>query len=410
MASAQDAAGTDLSEVRQRGKPSNKEIAARHDESAGCEVTDSIERVFESEPVPSWREQVTLRALVVSAFLAVVFSLIVMKLSLTAGIIPSLNVSAGLLGYFFLRLWTAPFKKLKQPFTRQENTVIQTCVVAAYGIAFSGGFGSYLFGMSATVASQAAEENNKDNIKEPRLAWMIGFLFLVSFVGLFALVPLRKVMIIDYKLTYPSGTATAHLINGFHTPDGSERAKFYFDWSPTYIGAGMICPHIVNVSVLLGGILSWGVMWPLIAEKRGSWFGAELSDKSLEGMQGYRVFIAIAIILGDGFYNFAKVLIRTVTAINASAKKKKFSGELPVNGGDITISGAGADPSTPQSFDDARRTEFFLKDQIPKTVAIGGYVAVAAVSVDSLENSGISKTDPFSAAISCSSSAIGGTL
>ena len=34
-----------------------------------------------------------------------------------------------------------------------------------------------------------------------------------------------QVMIIDYKLTYPSGTATAHLINGFHTPDGSERAK-----------------------------------------------------------------------------------------------------------------------------------------------------------------------------------------
>ena len=65
--------------------------------------------------------------------------------------------------------------------------------------------------------------------------------------------------------------------------------RFYFDFSTTYIGAGMICPHIVNISVLLGGILSWGVMWPLIAEKRGSWFSAELSDSSLEGMQGYRV-------------------------------------------------------------------------------------------------------------------------
>ncbi|RLM75573.1 putative metal-nicotianamine transporter YSL12 [Panicum miliaceum] len=54
--------------------------------------------------------------------------------------------------------------------------------------------------------------------------------------------------------------------------------RFYFDFSTTYIGAGMICPHIVNISVLLGGILSWGVMWPLIAEKRGSWFGAELSE------------------------------------------------------------------------------------------------------------------------------------
>lgn len=33
-------------------------------------------------------------------------------------------------------------------------------------------------------------------------------------------------MIIDYKLTYPSGTATAVLINGFHTPQGDEMAKY----------------------------------------------------------------------------------------------------------------------------------------------------------------------------------------
>nr|CAB3485182.1 unnamed protein product [Digitaria exilis] len=280
--------------------------------------------------------------------------------------------------------------------------------------------------LSETIASQAAEENNADNIKEPKLGWMIGFLFLVSFVGLFALVPLRKVMIVDYKLTYPSGTATAHLINGFHTPDGSERAKsqartlikfsmasylwgcfqwfytagegcgfgqfpalgliayknrFYFDFSTTYIGAGMICPHIVNISVLLGGILSWGVMWPLIAEKRGSWFGAQLPDSSLEGMQGYRVFIAIAIILGDGVYKFAMVLMRTVSAIAAaSTEKKKFFGALPVSSDDRPISGKDAATPTP-SFDDARRTEFFLKDQIPTSVAIGGYVAIAAISI-----------------------------
>lgn len=47
--------------------------------------------------------------------------------------------------------------------------------------------------MSETIAAQAAEENNAENVKEPRLGWMIGFLFLVSFVGLFAVVPLRKV-------------------------------------------------------------------------------------------------------------------------------------------------------------------------------------------------------------------------
>ena len=34
-----------------------------------------------------------------------------------------------------------------------------------------------------------------------------------------------QVMIIDYGLSYPSGTATATLINGFHTPQGAKEAK-----------------------------------------------------------------------------------------------------------------------------------------------------------------------------------------
>jgi len=36
----------------------------------------------------------------------------------------------------------------------------------------------------------------------------------------------NQIMIIDYKLTYPSGTATAVLINGFHTPKGNKMAKY----------------------------------------------------------------------------------------------------------------------------------------------------------------------------------------
>lgn len=47
--------------------------------------------------------------------------------------------------------------------------------------------------MSSRIADQATEENNSQNIKEPKLGWMIGFMFVVSFLGLFSLVPLRKV-------------------------------------------------------------------------------------------------------------------------------------------------------------------------------------------------------------------------
>jgi hypothetical protein len=51
----------------------------------------------------------------------------------------------------------------------------------------------------------------------------------------------------------------------------------------------MICPYIVNISVLLGGILSWGLMWPLIEKRKGDWYPAKLSDSNLHGIQGYRV-------------------------------------------------------------------------------------------------------------------------
>jgi hypothetical protein len=45
--------------------------------------------------------------------------------------------------------------------------------------------------MSETVAKQSTE--GSDAFKNPSLSWMIGFLFVVSFLGLFSVVPLRKV-------------------------------------------------------------------------------------------------------------------------------------------------------------------------------------------------------------------------
>uniref|UniRef100_A0A804MDB0 Metal-nicotianamine transporter YSL7 n=1 Tax=Zea mays TaxID=4577 RepID=A0A804MDB0_MAIZE len=395
--------------------------------AAGKELApSSVEQAFADQPVPSWREQLTVRAFVVGALLSVVFNVILMKIDLTTGINPSLNVCASLLSYFLLRTWTRAIGcmgLLRQPFTRQENTMIQTCVVSAYGITFTGGFSSYLFGMSAKIANKT-EVNDPQDIKDPHLGWMMGFMFLVSFLGLFALVPLRKVMIVDYKLTYPSGAATAYLINGFHAPEGSERAKkqvrtlgkyfslsflwaffqwfytagnhcgfgsfptlgleayknrFFFDFSPTYIGVGMICPYIVNVSLLLGGIMSWGIMWPLISTKKGSWYPETLPDSSLHGLHGYRVFLTISVILGDGLYNILKVLYSTIEAFVSRYRNRKAN-TLPVSN-----DGTPADATTEtESFDDKRRLELFTKDQIPKTVALGGYVVLAAITIGCL--------------------------
>jgi hypothetical protein len=93
-----------------------------------------------------WWEQITLRCIVLSALLGFFFCVIVLKIFLTVGIIPSLNVAAGLLAFFAMKSWTKILTGLgfsSSPFTRQENTIIQTCVVACYGIAFSGKLSSF---------------------------------------------------------------------------------------------------------------------------------------------------------------------------------------------------------------------------------------------------------------------------
>lgn len=188
--------------------------------------------------------------------------------------------------------------------------------------------------MSPLIAAQADAGNTPNNTKKLAISWMLSYLLVVSFAGLFSIVALRKLMIIKYKLTYPSGTATAYLINCFHTPKGAKLAKkqvgslfksfsfsfifgavqwifaredgcgfgslptfgfqayakkFYFDFSSTYVGVGMLCPYMVNVSLLIGAIVSWAIMWPMIEAKKGDWYSAQLSAASLHGIQGYRV-------------------------------------------------------------------------------------------------------------------------
>uniref|UniRef100_A0A2N9HCR9 Metal-nicotianamine transporter YSL7 n=1 Tax=Fagus sylvatica TaxID=28930 RepID=A0A2N9HCR9_FAGSY len=324
--------------------PEDDHNLKREEEEVGDEL--SVERIFEKQQVPSWRKQLTVRAFVVSLCVEHTVHL---------------------------------HSDETQPHHRQENTVIQTCVVASSGIAFSGGFGSYLFAMSERVAKQSTDDVD---FKKLALGWMIAFLFVVSFLGLFSVVPLRKIMVIDFKLTYPSGTATAHLINSFHTPQGAKLAKkqvrelgkffslsFLWGFFQWFYTAGDNCGFASFPSLGLKAYeykfsgVGHGVCW--VAGDEGFW-------RVERG-----VFIAIAMILGDGLYNFLKVLSRTLFGLYHQLWNKDVSSDLPVADHSSQV-------SSQVSYDDKHRTQLFLKDKIPSWFAIGGYVAIAAVSVATL--------------------------
>ncbi|KAI3515641.1 hypothetical protein L1887_14542 [Cichorium endivia] len=276
----------------------------------------------------------------------------------------------------------------------------------------TGGTASYLLGMSSLVASQMETGNTPVNVKKLAPGWMIGYLFAVSFVGLFSIVPLRRMMIMKLKLTYPSGTATAYLINSFHTPKGAKLAKkqvsvlfksfsfsfvwaffqwffaagddcgfasfptfglkaytkrFYFDFSSTYVGVGMICPYMVNISLLIGAIMSWGIMWPLIEAKKGIWYSADLSPSSLHGIQGYRVFLAVATMLGDGLFHVIYMAIVMLLTLRKNNSKK--------------VEVLSPNETKQLTFDEQKRNEFFNKDQISNFTALGGYITLAIISI-----------------------------
>jgi uncharacterized oligopeptide transporter (OPT) family protein len=67
------------------------------------------------------------------------------------------------------------------------------------------------------------------------------------------------------------------------------KQSFFFDFSLTYVGAGMICSHLVNLSTLLGAVISWGIMWPLISKHKGDWYPANIPESSMTSLYGYKV-------------------------------------------------------------------------------------------------------------------------
>ncbi|KAL7165659.1 hypothetical protein ACSBR2_041355 [Camellia fascicularis] len=255
-------------------------------------VVDEIDDV--SKRIPPWTKQVTVRGVIASIVIGCVYSAIAMKLNLTTGLTPHLNVSAALLAFIFMRAWTKLLGKagiVSTPFTRQENTMIQTCSVACYTIAVGGGFGSYLLALNKKTYEQTGVNtvgNSLGSYKEPGFGWMTGFLFVVCFIGLFVLIPLRKKASTWIHEGFLSEFLVGFFSNG-STPEKTSVAShssLLLDCEHGRIRT--ICPHIVNLSTLLGAVLSWGVMWPLLANFKGLWFPSTIPESSMKSLNGYK--------------------------------------------------------------------------------------------------------------------------
>ena len=125
--------------------PVEEQVKAKQEIERGNDMEEGeaaeMEATEDSQAIPSWKDQISFRGIIASLAIGIMYSVIVMKLNLTTGLVPTLNVSAALLAFVLLRSWTKLLHKagiMSKPFTRQENTVVQTCAVACYSIAVGG--------------------------------------------------------------------------------------------------------------------------------------------------------------------------------------------------------------------------------------------------------------------------------
>ncbi|TVT99847.1 hypothetical protein EJB05_54756 [Eragrostis curvula] len=409
------------SEKKRKKKKKRNIMAGENDHE---DEEPSVEAAFAGQPPPPWWRQITARSVVVSMAVAPLFTLISMRLGLTAGIVPSFAMSASLVSFFAIGSWARLLGRCgvaTQPFTRQENIVVQTCISACTTLSVYGGFTSFLPAMTETVAKSIGETGAENDALHP---WKVmTFLFLTSFSSLFCNLPLTKIMIVDYKLMYPTGSAIAGIINSFHTPKGAATAKlqvralvqtligsftwasfqwfytggdgcgfqdfpifglyayrqrFYFDFSPSLVGVGMICPYLINFSLLFGAVISSGIMWPLLQKKQGEWF-TDPSRSSFRGINGYKVPMGVSLVLGDSLFQLCSVSIKAARHLWKQNQNRQQGSTLSNgDGGGSSCDDEAEEQSS--SYDDRRRNQIFQGDYIPMHFALAGYAIFGTIS------------------------------
>ncbi|KAF6265154.1 putative metal-nicotianamine transporter YSL6-like protein [Scenedesmus sp. NREL 46B-D3] len=300
----------------------------------------------------AWHAALTVRGFLVAAVLGVVFCIITIKLNLgSAGMTPSLNIAAS--------------------FTPQENAVVQTMASACYSLAGYSGFGSYLLAMGYQAylnvggAPQGQPGYEADAVIDPTPQRVWPYLLLVSFAGMFALLGLRNLLLLKWRLPYPSGSASGYMIQSLHRQGGEAAAAarkvrllgltalasfvfdafkwifqgpsyscgfstlptfgraalawtWHFDFQQQYVGAGMLVPPVVAWSMMLGAVLSWGVMWPLLARREGDWYPAGLPGSDMQGLVGYKIWLSVGLLLGEGAHITTKAALLGDDAVAAT--------------------------------------------------------------------------------------------
>ncbi|KAJ8602126.1 hypothetical protein CTAYLR_001634 [Chrysophaeum taylorii] len=231
------------------------------------------------------------------------------------------SLQSALVGYWLFRV-----KPL-------ENVILQTTAVACATMPLAGG-------LVGVVPALKVLGHPLETWTE-QLTWCCG----LGFFGVFLAVPLRDRVLIRDKLEFPSGTATAKLIDVLNgTMDAEWRwlrrsllcavaygaVTFLFpcasrvpifgapaarwQWtlclSPAYLGQGAIMGYRSGLSMLVGAFVGLGLG---VLAKRLEWAKGDIDDPK-DGPAGFVLWLSIALMLGESLTNLARVALSSFSS------------------------------------------------------------------------------------------------
>lgn len=307
--------------------------------------------------------QFTIKALIAGVLSGAVCTFLALYYGLKTGITPSLNILGGVLGFALTKV-LMKLRIFGNVFTPQENATIQTISVAVYSLAFPCfGFSSGWLGLSKETYEYLGDfkGNNISDIVDVNWWRSVVWSFSLWSFGFFIAYPLRNYYVIQKRLLFPSGTATAFVISSLHaSADSAKRglailAKYFsiaftvnmltwefdgltsfpifgmkaaeYGWTLDFdlgsFGIGMLLPLYVNASMILGALIVYAGLNPWIMDHRegpgpDDWFNQETVATPFVGLKAYSLFAGLAVMIVQGIWSVVEIL---VTVIHANIKK-----------------------------------------------------------------------------------------
>jgi uncharacterized oligopeptide transporter (OPT) family protein len=305
-------------------------------EQAADEPSD---RLYTPEP---GELQLTFRAVFVGCLLGGLVTCMNVYFGLKTGWSLGGSLIAAILGFSVFRVL-----RPKEAFTRLETNIAQTAGSAA---------GSMTSAAGLLAAIPAMGMLGYDFAWWQLMLWALA----VAYLGVFFAVPLRRQMVLQEKLRFPTGTATAETVMAMYSEgsDAIDKARKLLLWagaaagftllvyflpsvghpeiswgffgiaagwgfslliSPLMTGAGILIGPRVGASLLAGAIASWAILGPF-AQSQG-WAPGPIMAYA-DGPRGWLLWPGVAIMVADALTSLA-LSWRTILNTFMSFTKKQ---------------------------------------------------------------------------------------